>query len=127
MADVIGQRIKGNIVYIDRSGHLRRVVDAIGSDVFKFVDDFERSRLTAADALLGATITLVEAGAGGETTVAYTDAAGGALLLTTDNAENDGVNIQWSPEAFKLAAGNVLYFGARLKISDILQSDFFVG
>lgn len=126
MADVIGQRIAGNLAYIDKAAHLKRLIDAIGPDVFKFVDDFERSRLTAADALLGATITLVEAGAG-ETTIAYTDAAGGHLLITTDAADNDGANIQWSPEAFKLTGFNYFYFGTRLKISDATQSDLFIG
>lgn len=126
MADVIGQRIAGNLVYIDKSAHLKRVVGAIGPDVFIFEDDFVRSSLTGADAPLGATVTLVEAGAG-ESTAAYTDAAGGALLLTTDAADNDGLNIQWSPEAFKLASFNYFYFGCRVKISDATQSDLFIG
>jgi len=127
MADLIGQRIAGNFVYIDRAAHLRRVIDAMGPDVFKFIDDFERSQLTGADALLGATVTLVEAGAS-ESTVAYADAAGGELLITTDSNENDGVNIQWGPEAFKLASGiSMLYIGARVKISNATESDLFIG
>lgn len=42
MTDVIGQRIKGNLAYVDKSVHLRRVVDAIGPDVVKVIDDFTR-------------------------------------------------------------------------------------
>jgi len=126
MSDVIGRRIAGNLAYFDKSAHLKRLVGAFGPDVFEFFDDFERSRLTAADALLGATITLVETG-GGESTVAYADAAGGELLITTDAFDNDGVNIQWSPEAFKLASFDYFYFGCRVKISDATQSDLFVG
>jgi hypothetical protein len=126
MADVIGQRIAGNLVYIDKSAHLKRVVGAVGPDVIEFFDDFTRSTLTGADAPLGATVTLVEGGAG-ETTIAHADAAGGQLLITTDAADNDGANIQWSPEAFKLASFNYFYFGTRLKVSDATQSDLFVG
>lgn len=126
MADVIGQRIAGNLVYVDRSAHLKRLIDAIGPDVIKFDEDFVKSPIDAADSILGATVTLVEAGAG-ETTVNVTDAAGGQLLVTTDAADNDGANIQWGGEAFKLASFSHFYFGTRLKISDATQSDLFIG
>lgn len=126
MADVIGQRIAGNLAYFDKAAHLKRLIDAIGPDVFKFIDDFERSTLTGADALLGATVTLVEAGAG-ESTVAFKDAPGGVLLITTDANDNDGVNIQWGPEAFKLSGFSYFYFGIRLKVSEATQSDLFAG
>jgi hypothetical protein len=126
MADVIGQRIAGNLVYIDKGAHRRRLIDAIGPDVIKFIDDFVAG--VAADAQFDNfwTVTRVEGGAG-ESTVARTDMSGGALLLTTDAAENDGVNMQLLGESFKLAAGAQLYFGIRYKISDATQSDFFAG
>lgn len=41
MTDVIGQRIKGNLAYIDKGAHLRRIVDALGPDVVKVIDDFQ--------------------------------------------------------------------------------------
>lgn len=41
MSNVIGRRIKGNLVYIDQGAHLARIVDAIGPDVVKVVDDFQ--------------------------------------------------------------------------------------
>jgi len=40
VTDVIGQRIKGNLAYVDKAGHLKRLVDAIGPDVVKVIDDF---------------------------------------------------------------------------------------
>lgn len=115
-----------NIGTFDTAGHLKRLIAARGPDVFTFEDDFVQSRLTGSDALLGATVTLVEAGAG-ETTVALADVAGGALRISADANENDGANIQWSPEAFKFSGLSYLYFGCRLKVSEATQSDFFVG
>lgn len=126
MANVVGRRISGNLAYFDYSVHRKRLISAIGPDVFSFDEDFVRSGISAADTWLAATSTLVEAGAG-ESTVALTDAAGGHLLITTDAAEDDGVNLQFSPEAFKLTGFDYFYFGTRLKVSDATQSDLFVG
>jgi hypothetical protein len=64
MADVIGQRIAGNLAYIDKAAHLKRLIDAIGPDVIKFNEDFVHSPIDAADSILGATATLVVGGAG---------------------------------------------------------------
>ena len=125
MSDLASRFVKGNLVFT--SGHLKRFVDAIGPDVVKDVDDFVRGPGidTAFDNEW--TVTRVEAGAG-ESTVTRTDAIGGALLITTDAAENDGVNMQGIGEAFELTSDQVLYFGALgLKVSDATQSDFFIG
>jgi hypothetical protein len=59
--------------------------------------------------------------------VNITDAAGGQLLVTTDAAENDGANIQWGGESFKLSGFSHFYLGARVKVSDATQSDLFIG
>ena len=126
MPNMVGRRIAGNLAYFDHAAHLKRLIRAIGPDVFTWEDDFVRSSLTGADALLGATVTLVEAGAS-ESTVAFTDSAGGAILITSDANDNDGVNIQWNPEAFKLSSFDYFYMGARLKVSEATQSDLFVG
>jgi hypothetical protein len=126
MADVIGQRIAGNLAYFDKSAHLKRLVGAIGPDVIEWFDDFVKSQLTAADSPLGGTVTLVEAGAG-ESTITLNDGVGGELLITTDAAANDGVNLQWSPECFKLTGFSFFYFGVRLKVSNATQSQLFVG
>jgi hypothetical protein len=125
VADVIGHRIAGNLVYLDKGAHLKRVVEAIGPDVFKFQHDFMRGQGLSAT-ILGDEATVT---ATGTSPVVYTDAAGGVLLLTTGGTENDGLNIQWLGENFHLGATGIraLYFGCRFKISDATQSDFFIG
>ncbi len=72
------------------------------------------------------TITTVEAGAGSASEV-LDDAVGGVLKITNDDADNDSDQFQKIGEAFKLAAGKPLYFEARLKVSDVTQSDVLVG
>ena len=127
MADVIGQRILGNLVYVDRGAHLKRLLDAIGPDVIKYVDDFTGST-PGIDAAFDDdwAITRVEEG-GGESTIAKGDGVGGIITITTDANENDGINAQLLGEAFKLGSSTVLYFGIRMKISEATQSDFFAG
>jgi hypothetical protein len=96
---VHARQIAGNLAFYNRTKH--RLVDAIGPDVVKYVDDFVVSPLAAADAPLGWTVTLVEAG-GGESTITKVDGIGGELLLTTDANENDGINMQLAGESFEL-------------------------
>lgn len=126
MANLHAKRLFGNLVYYDRSNQ-QRWLDAIGSGVTKFVDEFVNTPFDGADTPAAYTVTLVEGGAG-ETTLALKGGAdGGTLLITTDAAENDGANIQAKGEAFKPGTTNQVYFGARFKISEATQSDFLVG
>lgn len=123
MAAIHSQHVNGALAYWET--HRKRIVDAIGSDVVKYIDDFVS--VPGTDATLDPwTVTLVEAGAG-ESTVAAGVGGNGTLLITTDAAEDDGVSLQLKGEAFKLEASKPLYFGARVKISDATQSDFFIG
>jgi hypothetical protein len=117
--------VNGNLVYVD-SANKQRWLDAIGPNVCKFLEDFVATPFASADTPAAWTVTLVEAG-GGESTVALTDGAGGLLLITTDANENDGVNMQVTKEAFKLASDKPCYFGVRFKISGATESDFIVG
>lgn len=128
MADVRDQRIAGNRVLIDFGAHRKRLIDAFGPDVFKYENDFMRGPGVDTAFDNDWTVTRVEGGAG-ESTATLTDVAGGALLITTDAAENDGINMQAIGESFNLAGTGIraLYFGARFKISDATQSDFFIG
>lgn len=126
MAGMNSRQIGGNLVF-HRDGHQHRLLDAFGPDVVKYVDDFTNSGLSAADAPLGWSVTLVEAGAS-ESTITCPDEVGGALLLTTDANEDDGINMQLDGESFELTSGQTaVYFGARLKASEATQSDFLVG
>lgn len=117
--------IGGNLAFVE--DHRMRVIDAFGKNVVRFVEDFILAA-AASDALVGWTTTLVEAGAGGESTVTRTDGSGGLLLLTTDNAEDDGINLQVTSESFKPgASGNQSYFGIRFKSGEATQNDILVG
>jgi hypothetical protein len=116
--------INGNLAYWDT--HLRRIVNAWGPTVCKFLDDFVNAELAGADAPLGWTVTLVEAGIG-ESTITAVDAVGGQILLTTDALENDGINMQLAGENFRLATGKPCYFGIKVKVSEATQSDILVG
>ena len=127
MANVVGERYKGNLVYVDRGAHLKRWIEAIGPDVVSFSDDFTRVGLASSEAGPEWTVTRVEGG-GGESTIAGNDGSGGYLRITTDAAENDGINAQLVNESFKFKTTNYLYFGAfGVAISDVTQSDFFLG
>jgi hypothetical protein len=68
------------------------------------------------------TVTETQAGA----TQAVTGAIGGVLLLANSAADNDVNQIQ-GPEAYKLQAVKVTKFEARVKLSEVIQADLFVG
>jgi hypothetical protein len=108
------------------SGHRKRILDAIGGDVVKYIDDFVVSG--GGDAAWDAwTVTRVEGGAG-ESTITAGDTGNGIMLLTTDAADNDGLNCQLLGESFKLQAAKPLYFGAKIQsVGEATQSDFFIG
>lgn len=50
-----------------------------------------------------------------------------SLLITTDTAEYDGINMQVAGEHFQCVTSKPFVFEARLKVSDATQSDVFVG
>lgn len=125
MPSLHSKNIAGNLVFWHT--HQHRLIEAIGPDVVKFEDDFVISRLAAADAPVGWTVTLVETGAG-ESTITKPDGIGGELLLTTDAADNDGINMQVAGESFELTSDqSAVYFGIRMKSGEATQSDFLVG
>jgi hypothetical protein len=104
--------------------HPHRFIDAFGSKVTKIIDPLI---ISGTDAVLGHTVTLVEAGAG-ETTIDYGTVGGGGVLITTAGNEDDGLALQDNNLAFKaLAPCKMIYFGTRLKLSEATQSDLFVG
>jgi len=110
-----------NGAIVQYSAHVDRWIAAQGDNVVEFFDDFVAAA-PASNALPGWTTTLVNS-----STLTAADASGGAIVLTTDGAENDGVNSQVSKENFKLSADNSLYFGIKMQASEATQSDFFVG
>lgn len=120
------RNIRGNLAFYDT--HRNRIVDAIGASVCKYIEDFVDLPVddTTGDPT-AYTFTPVEAGTGNSIAALKAGADGGVLLITTDDAEDDGVNLQLKGEAFKLASGKPLYYGIRMKISDATQSDFIAG
>jgi hypothetical protein len=117
--------VQGNLLYYD--GHPKSILDAVGADITKYVDDFTGGPAVDATAFDQVwTVTRVEAGAG-ESTMTRVDGVGGIMRITTDANEDDGINAQLIGESFKLTAGNILYFGIRMKASEATQSDLFAG
>lgn len=118
--------IKGSQVFYSDQ-HEKRLLDAIGENVVKYINDFTSGPGidTAFDNEW--TVTRVEAGAG-ESTVTRIDGSGGFLRLTTDANEDDGINMQLIGESHELTTDQHLYFGAfGITLSEATQSDFFVG
>jgi hypothetical protein len=72
------------------------------------------------------TITTTEAGSGAATE-ALASGAGGWLLITNDDADNDLDFLQLKGEAFKYVSTKKMFFKARFKVSDATQSDFVMG
>lgn len=86
------------------------------TDFHKFFNDF--------DAYVAANWTVTETGSGSR---ALTNVDGGCLLVTNAAADNDLNQFQLAVESFKFETGKILYFEARVKLSDVTQSDFFMG
>ena len=73
------------------------------------------------------TITTTEAGSGAATEALASTSAGGLLLITNDDADNDLDFFNLKTEAFKFVAGKKTFFKSRFKVSDATQSDFVMG
>ena len=73
------------------------------------------------------TITTTETGSGDATEALASTSAGGLLLITNDDADNDLDFFNLKTEAFKFVAGKKTFFKARFAVSDATQSDFVMG
>ena len=127
MAGMHSKWVNGNLVYYN---DLRedKWIDAIGPTVRKYYDDFVGPSPLGADNAdpLGWIVTALTGDAGAGTLTAANE-SGGALLITTDATEDDGINVTWNNEAFLLEVGSPTYFGTKLKVSDADAVDLFVG
>jgi hypothetical protein len=72
------------------------------------------------------TITTTEAGSSSATEAIGTE-AGGFLVITNDNADDDNDFLQLKGESFKFIAGKKLWFEARFKTNDATESDIVMG
>ena len=118
--------VNGNLVYHD-SKYKWRWLDAIGPSVVKFVDHFVHvpTGLDNADPA-GWVLTNI-AGDAGDVSITAGTTHSGEMILTTDDTENDGLNLQLAGEAFILAENKPCYFGVKLKVSDADATDLIVG
>lgn len=76
--------------------------------------------------IVGFTHTLVSDGAG-TSTVVNSSTYGERVLITTAAGDYDGTNSQVLGEPVKLVSDKPLYFGVKLKINDVDQTDLLVG
>lgn len=123
--------IHGNLVFYS---YPFRWHDAVGPDVVKVIEDFQYGGVNHAAAAAtgdidgGWLLTTVEGGGGDNTVTQVADGPGGILRITTDAADNDGVNMQVVGESFDLSSTYPLYFGAKVKfVTDVTQCDLFTG
>ena len=72
------------------------------------------------------TITTTEAGSG-NASEAITSGAGGQLLITNDDADNDLDFFQLKGESFKWDSTKRMFFSARFKTNDATQSEIVMG
>jgi len=131
MANVIGKRFAGNLVYVDQAAHGMRVVDAIGPDVIKFEFNpwtmgVQAEGATATDSH-AFTTTVVEAGTG-TSELAASNTAGILARLVCAANENDGISLQAIGENFEFTSNqSMIYFGIEFAINDADQTDVLGG
>lgn len=116
----------GALVYYQT--HRKRLIDALGLSVVKFLEDFVNLPVddTTGDPTAWST-TVVEVGTG-VSTMASLDGSGGKARLQTAQNENDGINVQLNGESFQLKATNLVYCGFfGVTLDEATQSDFFLG
>lgn len=123
MAQLHSRYYNGNLLYWE--GHRKRIVDAIGKDVFKYELIPSELNATAVDPS-GWTTTVVEVGTG-TTEFDVNNTAGRTGTITTAANEDDGGSYQLLGENFQCSSTNNFYLGAELQVSDATQSDLFFG
>lgn len=73
-------------------------------------------------------LTVVDGGAdSAEVTTIADDEPNGALVLTTNDASADSLNLQLNGEPYKLVDGRRIIYEAKIKVSDADQVTWFVG
>ena len=109
------------------------------TDRFIFFDDFFTGGYVTTDTGPGKFVATANAG---EWLVTFTTAAttatvelitiadaevGGVLSITTGTTDNDFVSMQLNGEAFAVTANKRIDFEARFKITDVSETDWFIG
>lgn len=101
-----------------------RWFDAVGQDVFKTLVDFDDEPIASGE--IGPRWTVTKYGT---STFAPTPGQGGLALITTDNADQEGVNAQFGSVGLYVPSNTIqaLYFSARFKIDEDAQNRWFIG
>jgi hypothetical protein len=128
---VLTKTVRNAVVYYD-SLYPWRWYDAFGAGVCKYLQEFVALPVddTTHDPL-DFTNTIVEAA--GASTAEVTDYAGGALLITSGTAEDDGFKMQLGHgaagvgENFIFDAQYPFYFGINFAVSNASEVDVFAG
>ena len=127
VANVGTQWINGALVYYQKPYRMRWL-KVVGVDAISYMQDF--ASLPTDDTTTyptGWTTTLVDGGVDGLDSAGIGTTAGGVLKILTNDAEDDGQNMQLIGESFLPAADKPLYFGIKLQIDDATETDFIVG
>jgi len=117
---ILSKYVNGVQVYYDDYEH--RWVRAVGPDVRSWEMRIGSSFETAKEY----TVTAINTG-GGTSTIAQGVTAGIRALITTDDADNDSINLQVVGTPFQLASNHPLYFGWKGTINEATQSDLLMG
>ena len=73
-------------------------------------------------------VTVTDGGGDGAEVIVVSDAEpGGVATITTNDADNDSMELQMNGEAFAVNARNDMWFSIRMKLSDADTCDWFVG
>ena len=125
MANLHAKRVFGNLVYYDRS-YQQRWVRGEGVGITQYI--FDPCNLPIDDTTGNPTIYTVTTVDGGADDAGYVSSIDGALKIATDDAENDGKNVQLAGEAFKLdGTTKQVYFGINFQVNDATQTDLLAG
>jgi len=122
---VNSKHVREALVYY-QEGNESRWIDAVGQNVVKFVVNPGGASDDATGKPDRFTTVVTETGAG-SCTIVNSLTAETAMLLTTDDTEYEGIQLQAKGEAFLLTSAKPLYFGIKCSISDATQSDLLIG
>ena len=130
VANTHSRWVNGALVYYDGNDHRKGWLDAIGSNVVKYINDFVVCPRSTAAAMAANNpewiITHTSAGTG-MSEVKNANLTGGVMMLEPASNDNDGIDMQLLGEDFSPKADCPLYFGVRYKCDEKTQSDFILG
>ncbi len=123
MAQLHARRIRGALAYYE--GHRKRLVGAVGKDVFHYELTTPTLNATTVDPS-GFTTTVVEVGAG-TTEFDANNTAGRVGTITCAANENDGGQYQLLGEHFECTSDQDWYMGLEFQTNDADQTDLLFG